>query len=117
MVATREDLTYRILVLAPIGRDASAAAYHLAESKLACVICAGLDDLNIRLREGAAAALVTEEALLQGLKLWRNGLPVSQPGRTFPSSSLRAVTLRMLLMHTDYACLRVSAMFRCLSGP
>ena len=66
MAANPEELTYRILVLAPIGRDASAAAYHLAESNLTCVICADLADLNTRLREGAAAALVTEEALLRG---------------------------------------------------
>ena len=66
MVATPEELKCRILILAPIGRDAAAAAHHLGESKLACVICADLNDLNRRLGEGAAAAIVTEEALLAG---------------------------------------------------
>ena len=66
MAASPEELADRIIVLAPIGRDAPAAAHHLAESKLACVICADLDDFNTKLSEGAAAALVTEEAFLRG---------------------------------------------------
>ena len=66
MAANPDELIQRILVLAPIGRDAPAAAHHLAESNLTCVICADLDDLNAKLREGAAAALVTEEAFLEG---------------------------------------------------
>jgi signal transduction histidine kinase/CheY-like chemotaxis protein len=74
MAAIPDGLTQRILVLAPIGRDAPAAAHHLAESNLTCVICADLADLNTKLREGAAAALVTEEAFLegstQGLEKW-----------------------------------------------
>ena len=66
MAANPEELINRILVLTPIGRDAPAAAQNLAESNLPCVICLDLDDLNAKLREGAAAALVTEEAFLQG---------------------------------------------------
>ena len=66
MAANPEELINRILVLTPIGRDARAAAQNLAESNLSCVICLDLDDLNAKLREGAAAALVTEEAFLQG---------------------------------------------------
>jgi signal transduction histidine kinase len=66
MAANPDQLTQRLLVLAPIGRDAPAAAHHLAESNLTCVICADLADLNTKLREGAAAALVTEEAFLDG---------------------------------------------------
>jgi signal transduction histidine kinase/CheY-like chemotaxis protein len=66
MAADPDDLAQRILVLAPIGRDAAAAAHHLGESNLTCVICADLDELNTKLREGAAAALVTEEAFLEG---------------------------------------------------
>jgi len=66
MAANPDGLTKRILVLAPIGRDAPAAAHHLAQNNLTCVICADLADLHTKLREGAAVALVTEEALLQG---------------------------------------------------
>jgi signal transduction histidine kinase/CheY-like chemotaxis protein len=66
MAANPNELMQRVLVLAPIGRDAPAAAHNLSESKLTCVICSDLDDLNAKLREGAAAALVTEEAFLAG---------------------------------------------------
>jgi len=85
MAANPDDLTQRILVLAPIGRDAPAAAHHLAESNLTCVICVDLDDLNTKLREGAAAALVAEEAFLQGgtqaLEKWVTNQP---PWSDFP---------------------------------
>jgi signal transduction histidine kinase/CheY-like chemotaxis protein len=66
MAANPDELIQRILVLAPIGRDAPAAAHYLAESNLTCVICADLADLDTKLREGAAAALVTEEAFIEG---------------------------------------------------
>jgi signal transduction histidine kinase/CheY-like chemotaxis protein len=59
-----EETQERVLVLAPIGRDAQAAAQQLAENRLTCVVCTGIPDLHERLKEGAAAALVTEEALL-----------------------------------------------------
>src|SRR4051794_2059209 len=69
-----EDLTQRILILAPVGRDASAAAQHLVESKLTCAICANVEDLHAKLQEGAAAALITEEAFLhdgtQSIEKW-----------------------------------------------
>ena len=41
----RSQLEQRVLVLAPIGRDAQAAAQHLAESKLECVVCEDIADL------------------------------------------------------------------------
>jgi signal transduction histidine kinase/CheY-like chemotaxis protein len=85
MAANPEELTQRILVLTPIGRDAPAAAHHLAESNLTCVICVDLDDLNTKLREGAAVAVVAEEAFLQGstqvLEKWVANQP---PWSDFP---------------------------------
>jgi signal transduction histidine kinase/CheY-like chemotaxis protein len=85
MAANPEELTQRILVLTPIGRDAPAAAHHLAESNLTCVICIDLDDLNTKLREGAAVAVVAEEAFLQGstqvLEKWVANQP---PWSDFP---------------------------------
>src|SRR4029079_11071678 len=66
MAANPDELIQRILVLAPIGRDAPAAAHHLADSNLTSVLCVDLADLNSKLLEGAAAALVTEEAFLEG---------------------------------------------------
>jgi signal transduction histidine kinase len=85
MAANPEELTQRILVLTPIGRDAPAAAHHLAVSNLTCVICVDLDDLNTKLREGAAVAVVAEEAFLQGstqvLEKWVANQP---PWSDFP---------------------------------
>lgn len=56
----------RVLILAPIGRDAQAAARNLTELRIESVICPGIADLLLRLDEGGAAALVTEEAFLSG---------------------------------------------------
>src|SRR5687767_5499342 len=66
MAPHRDELIHRILVLAPIGRDAPAAAHQLAATNLTCVICSDLDDVESKLREGAAVALVTEEAFIEG---------------------------------------------------
>jgi signal transduction histidine kinase/CheY-like chemotaxis protein len=79
MAAIPEELMHRVLVLAPIGRDASAAAHSLAGTNLTCLICADLDDLTEKLREGAAVALVTEEAFIWGstraLEKWVSDQP------------------------------------------
>src|SRR6478672_10950479 len=106
MAANPEELTQRILVLTPIGRDAPAAAHHLAESNLTCVICADLADLSSKLHDGAASALVTEEAFLEGstqaLEKWVANQP---PWSDFPfivlttrstSSAAHAYRLRLL---------------------
>jgi len=66
MTANAEQVEQRVLVLAPIGRDAQAAAQHLAENKIDSVVCDDIDDLLVKLSEGAAVALVTEEAFLRG---------------------------------------------------
>ena len=54
-----------MLILAPIGRDAQAAAAQLGASGFECAICSGVDDLHKKLDEGAAVALVTEEAFVR----------------------------------------------------
>ncbi len=74
MTVQPEHIKDRVLILAPIGRDAQAAAQYLAESNLGCVVCAHIDDLHQKLQEGAAIALLTEEALYpfgsQPLEQW-----------------------------------------------
>ena len=60
------NVKVRVLILAPIGRDANAAAHQLAENNIAPVITADLKDLLAEIRKGAGAALVTEEALFRG---------------------------------------------------
>ncbi len=74
MTANKERIEERVLVLAPVGRDARAAAQHLAESDFDSVVCDEIEDLLVKLSEGAAIALVTEEAFLragtQSLEKW-----------------------------------------------
>ena len=53
----------RALVLAPRGRDASIAVGILTGAGLPALACADLADLVGRLEEGAALALVAEEAM------------------------------------------------------
>jgi signal transduction histidine kinase/ActR/RegA family two-component response regulator len=53
----------RILVLAPVGRDADLTAELLARANLAPEICANADELCDGIREGAALVLMTAEAL------------------------------------------------------
>jgi PAS domain S-box-containing protein len=69
----------RILVLAPIGRDATIAAGLLAEAHMQTYICPDLEALAVELAQGAALVLVTQEALLtadlHALADWVAGQP------------------------------------------
>jgi signal transduction histidine kinase len=69
----------RALILAPWGRDAPIAASVLAEAGLPVTICEDPVSLLERLKEGAAVALVAEEALhdadLTGLAGWIGAQP------------------------------------------
>lgn len=53
----------RILVLAPVGRDAALAAATLAAAGLAVHVCAGFDALLREIASGAGALVLTQEAL------------------------------------------------------
>ena len=85
MAASTEQFEHRVLVLAPIGRDAHAAVQHLEENGVDSIVCDNIDDLLIRLGEGASTALVTEEAFLRGgthaLEKWVASQP---PWSDFP---------------------------------
>ena len=108
MTANAERVEQRVLVLAPIGRDAQAAAQHLTENGIDNVVCDDIGDLLVRLGEGAAIALVTEEAFLRGgtqtLEKWVASQP---PWSDFPfiiltSRATSAATLayRMRLLES-----------------
>jgi signal transduction histidine kinase len=58
-----ERLERRLLVLAPIGKDASLVEAMLRKDAVACVACTDLECLSRELERGAAAVLVAEEAL------------------------------------------------------
>ena len=53
----------RLLILAPIGRDADLMCTHLEQSGIDCLKCRDADDLCERVKEGAGAVAITEEAL------------------------------------------------------
>jgi signal transduction histidine kinase/CheY-like chemotaxis protein len=68
----------RVLVLAPAGRDAAIAATILREADIDAEICTDLPALCAKLDEGAAVALVVEEALgdsVVPLAQWIGGQP------------------------------------------
>ena len=63
--ATAAETEERILILTPRGRDASLIAGTLAEDRISAAICRDAAELVGRLDEGAAGAIVAEEALTQ----------------------------------------------------
>jgi len=85
MAAKREQIEDRVLILAPIGRDAQAAAQQLAEGDFYCEVCVDVDSLHKQLGKGAGLALVTEEALYSAetdrLKRW---VATQPPWSDFP---------------------------------
>ncbi|HEX6315921.1 MAG TPA: ATP-binding protein [Gemmatimonadaceae bacterium] len=61
-----ERLERRVLVLAPIGKDASLIATMARSDGIECVACQNLDELLREVPRGAAAIVVAEEALQDG---------------------------------------------------
>jgi PAS domain S-box-containing protein len=75
MVSTDEAaFRSRVLILAPVGRDAALTQSLLNRAGVESVGCSNLDDLQRNLIEGAGAAIITEEALsghdTRGLVEW-----------------------------------------------
>jgi signal transduction histidine kinase/CheY-like chemotaxis protein len=106
MMGATEHLKQRVLILAPVGRDAQAAAQHLAENKIAGVICTDVEDFHQKLQENAGIALVTEEAFLRGdTQAIENWVARQPPWSDFPfivltsrTSSSSAHEYRMRLL-------------------
>jgi signal transduction histidine kinase len=63
MTETRDAYRYRLLILAPFGRDAELAASVMQRHDIRCHCCRSVAELVSALREGGGAALVAEEAL------------------------------------------------------
>ena len=61
-----DENSQRILILAPVGRDAAATADLLAKAQLVPHICSDLEALVGTLAQGATAVFVAEEALFGG---------------------------------------------------
>jgi signal transduction histidine kinase len=60
------DVERRVLVLAPTPKDAALTRGMLERAELPCVICTDIAQLCQRLRDGAAALLLPEEAISSG---------------------------------------------------
>jgi signal transduction histidine kinase len=79
MTSNDDTVEKRVLVLAPIGRDAPAIAEVLKRVGLCSLICADVAALVTALDAGAGAVLLAEEAVLghavDGLAAWVDGQP------------------------------------------
>jgi signal transduction histidine kinase/ActR/RegA family two-component response regulator len=62
-MSTADTADVRILILAPIGRDALASADLLRRSGMQADVCKDLEDLTARIDAAALAVLLAEEAL------------------------------------------------------
>jgi signal transduction histidine kinase len=57
------SLERRLLILTPVGKDASLIATALAPDALSCIGCRDLEELALEVERGAAAIVIAEEAL------------------------------------------------------
>lgn len=73
------DPTERVLVLAPLGRDAALLCGALLEAGLSCAVCAQTE-LPAQLRLGVGVLLLTEEALTPATRAVVREAAATQPG-------------------------------------
>ncbi|HWW62230.1 MAG TPA: hybrid sensor histidine kinase/response regulator [Thermoanaerobaculia bacterium] len=60
---TEPAVGQRVIILAPIGRDAELMCTHLEKGGMTCFACKDMDEVCRALEEGAGVLLVTEEVL------------------------------------------------------
>jgi signal transduction histidine kinase/ActR/RegA family two-component response regulator len=58
-----EDLARRVLIVAPIGRDAELMCTHLEAAGVPCYVCHDAEEVGHELERGAGALMFTDEAL------------------------------------------------------
>lgn len=83
-MAPAPDIQTRVLLLAPTGRDAPAAAEQLAAAGLQVKVCRDVVALVKLLDEGAGTAVIAEEALRTGLKDLAGWVSRQPPWSDFP---------------------------------
>jgi len=73
----RSPLEMRVVILAPVGRDAALLAHTLSALEIHTAVTRGATELLERLAEGAGGAIIADEALtsaaLNGLRNWLSG--------------------------------------------
>ena len=62
-MTTANDISRRVLIVAPIGRDAELMCTHLENAGVACAVCGSVEEACGEFARGAGALLLTEEAL------------------------------------------------------
>jgi signal transduction histidine kinase len=105
-MTTRDDVNeLRVLIFAPVGRDAALTSDVLGGASLPCHVCANLAEMCREIERGAGAVLLTEEALddnqlpevaatLEAQPAWSDISVLLFAGSDRSQASLR--TLRML---------------------
>jgi PAS domain S-box-containing protein len=78
------DIQNRVLILAPTGRDAAAAAEQLAAAGLHVEVCNDLPRMIEKLSEGAGAAIIAEEAFRTRLTELADWVARQPPWSDFP---------------------------------
>ena len=86
--APEPALERRLLILAPVGRDAELIQAMLGKEGVDCVVCPSLDSLVLEFERGAAALLLAEEALKE-----RDGRPADLIARQPPWSDIPVLML------------------------
>ena len=59
---SNEDRSRRVLIVAPVGRDAELMCTHLEAAGMSCHVCADVDEACRELARGVGALIFTEEA-------------------------------------------------------
>jgi PAS domain S-box-containing protein len=78
------DVSLRVLILAPSGRDASATVEQVSAAGLGAVACTDVMDLLARLDEGAGVAVIAEEAFRTDLAKLTEWVTRQPPWSDFP---------------------------------
>ena len=73
------ELEHRIVIFAPVGKDARLIGQVLGHARVPCHICAGLGDVVQELKQGAAALFVVEEAFNDGFLREMTSFLAAQP--------------------------------------
>ena len=74
----------RVLILAPVGRDAALACAVLKHEQLTAEICVDVPELIAQLRMGAGAAVIADEALNGQVPLLRDWVKTQPAWSDFP---------------------------------
>ncbi|HTC35274.1 MAG TPA: ATP-binding protein [Bryobacteraceae bacterium] len=74
----------RVLILAPVGRDAALAAAVLSHEQLTAEICPSVSELISELRTGAGTAVIADEALNGNIDALQNWVGTQPAWSDFP---------------------------------